>query len=263
MRRLGVLLASVIVAVSVGAPALSNDREYAGGGVVVEQAGTAPQLCVGPMPAIRPPTCVGIPVANLDWDRTPGVERDGGVTWATVRVRGTYDGTTLTLTRDPQPFPPPRALPFGFPPEPALCSTPDTVDPAADRGAWVAAVAGGDPIADAQTLWVTRPADSPSGTFLVNVVALPGAKDAVVQRMREGWRGSLCVDERVTSNEAAGDVASRLPAVIGAETFGATSGRSTMVVAFVAVDGPRAQRAADREFGPGVVDLVPALIPVG
>ncbi|MFC4783486.1 hypothetical protein ACT8ZV_03370 [Nocardioides sp. MAHUQ-72] len=59
-----------------------------------------PELCLGPVAESYPPQCRGIPLAGWDWSRHPGsYETAGDVRWGGYVVTGTFDGTTLTVTR--------------------------------------------------------------------------------------------------------------------------------------------------------------------
>ncbi len=249
-------------------PEPSSVSEFEGTGLVLERGARGPELCVGVVLSSLPPSCSGIPLANLSWTGLSGVDRMGGSTWGKFTVRGTFDGSTLTLTRPPVAARAPDPSPFGLPPMAALCQQPDTLDPSAGEAEWIDATRSGFAMPDARARWVTLPADSPSGTFLVNVLTFPGTATTVVARVREVWPGSLCVVEREPATPAQiAEIIDRLPSVIGQPVFGAHSGLGPGfggdVTATIAVEDRAAQAAADEAFGAGVVHLEPGLTRAG
>lgn len=72
-------------------------------GTVIDR-GDDPRLCVGVLFESLPPRCAhSIPVDGLNWGDVPTRTYKAGVTWAELRLTGTYDGERLTLTRRPEP----------------------------------------------------------------------------------------------------------------------------------------------------------------
>ncbi|QCR18967.1 hypothetical protein [Agrococcus sp. SGAir0287] len=70
-------------------------------GEVVDVDG-APELCLGPQFSIAPPfACGGAPIVGLDWGEVDGEDAVGDTRWATMDLRGVFDGSTLTLTAEP------------------------------------------------------------------------------------------------------------------------------------------------------------------
>ena len=76
------------------------EAEVAATGTVLDAAG-AVQLCLGPVAESYPPQCTGIPLEGWSWDGVEGAESSGDVTWGAYAVRGTYDGTSFTVTQPP------------------------------------------------------------------------------------------------------------------------------------------------------------------
>ncbi len=58
-----------------------------------------PELCLGPVAESWPPQCHGVPLVGWDWSGRGGqYDESGDVRWGRFVVRGTFDGTTLTVT---------------------------------------------------------------------------------------------------------------------------------------------------------------------
>jgi len=76
------------------------EDEVATTGTVLDAAGEV-QLCLGPIAESYPPQCTGIPLKDWTWDGVEGAESSGDVTWGAYAVRGTYDGTSFTVTQPP------------------------------------------------------------------------------------------------------------------------------------------------------------------
>ena len=75
-------------------------EEVAAQGTVIELGGEV-ELCLGPIAESYPPQCSGISVEGWSWEGIEGWERSGDVTWGAYFVRGTYDGSSFTLTGEP------------------------------------------------------------------------------------------------------------------------------------------------------------------
>lgn len=76
------------------------DVEVAAQGTVLDVDGTV-ELCLGPIAESYPPQCSGIPVEGWSWDGIDGWESSGDVRWGSYSVRGTYDGSSFTITGEP------------------------------------------------------------------------------------------------------------------------------------------------------------------
>jgi hypothetical protein len=59
----------------------------------------SPELCLGPVAESYPPQCRGIPLRGWDWAEHQPFETSGDVRWGQFLVVGTFDGTTMTVTR--------------------------------------------------------------------------------------------------------------------------------------------------------------------
>jgi hypothetical protein len=57
------------------------------------------ELCLGPVAESYPPQCGGPAITHWDWADQRGMfEQQGDVRWGTFAVRGTWDGTSFTLS---------------------------------------------------------------------------------------------------------------------------------------------------------------------
>ncbi|MFV0372667.1 hypothetical protein [Microbacterium sp.] len=74
--------------------------EVVGEGTVLD-AGAGPSLCLGAVMESFPPQCEGIPLLGWSWEDLNDAETAAGVTWGAYAVIGTYDGSRITVTRNP------------------------------------------------------------------------------------------------------------------------------------------------------------------
>lgn len=74
-----------------------------GVGTVIEKPGSPPELCLGPVAESFPPQCEGVPLSGWDWaTNPPDAQSDAGTPvtrWGVYAVDGTFDGSTLTVSR--------------------------------------------------------------------------------------------------------------------------------------------------------------------
>jgi hypothetical protein len=87
----------------VAAPASNPaaEGEVLGQGTVLQIDGEATMFCLGAVMESYPPQCNGPQIVGWDWAAVEGAETASGVTWGTFAVRGTWDGTALTVTQPP------------------------------------------------------------------------------------------------------------------------------------------------------------------
>jgi hypothetical protein len=262
------------------APAPDPEQLYEFDGMVVDDA-DGPELCVGGVAESLPPQCGGLPLAGWDWRTVEGEERAMGATWGTYHVVGTFDGETFTLRKagparheggGERDFSTPCAEPEGgwVALDPARVSDEDF-----DAGA-SAAEARPDYVA----LWVDYVGDYTADEMaqrlmdgepvlqIMNVVVTedaPGAESAI----REAWGGPLCVLQRegrtATELAAIREEAERLvQEELGLRYLWSSSGEvgQAAEIGVVVDPGGAAQAALDERYGPGMVQLFPALTPV-
>ena len=79
-------------------PAPDPAQLYEADGIVLEDAGHGPELCLGGVLLSLPPQCGGVPLANWDWNAVDGEQSGSGTTWGEFHVVGTYDDGVLTVT---------------------------------------------------------------------------------------------------------------------------------------------------------------------
>ncbi|MFC3689943.1 hypothetical protein [Aquipuribacter hungaricus] len=77
------------------------DGAFVTEGLVLDEPGVGPQLCVDVVLESNPPQCGGPDLVGWDWDAVPArsYETGSGVRFGTYRLTGTFDGDRLTLTR--------------------------------------------------------------------------------------------------------------------------------------------------------------------
>lgn len=75
--------------------------ELVGAGLVRQENNELPELCMGIGNDSYPPGCIGPPIHGWDWSLADGEEKAANVTWGNYVVYGTWNGTSLTVTRQP------------------------------------------------------------------------------------------------------------------------------------------------------------------
>lgn len=300
LRHVALLLA-VVVAAGCGSTAADPDRpaaptsdrstaspggppaapgEVTGLAMVLEEGSGGPRLCLGGVLTSSPPQCDGPRVERLSWADVPHDEQSG-VRWAdSVRVTGTWDGATMTLTRTPQPA---SYDEVSAPSLATICPEPRggwrVVDETKVGPADLDAVSGLlDEEPDVVRAYVTYFGDvgrrletDPDGVdqdlvptepwTIYNVVVTtdPAAWEA---KVREVWGGALCVVEGPGRTERErrriADEVSRPGAVPGLLS---TSPGDDAVEVLVIYDDGSIQRDLDRRHGVGTVVVASALRP--
>lgn len=87
-----------------GSPTADANTELIGQGTVIQVGDGDPELCLGPIAQSYPPQCSGPTVLGWEWASATQSETVSNVTWGTYAVFGTWDGTSLTTTKDPIPL---------------------------------------------------------------------------------------------------------------------------------------------------------------
>jgi hypothetical protein len=268
---------------SVTMPAVDPTQLFEGSGTVLDD-GSGPQLCLGGVAESYPPQCSGIALAGWDWDAVDGEESAAGTAWGEFHVVGTYDGETFTVARA-GPYEPGAVADGGDRDFTTPCAEPEGGWVAADPGkAGEADFTAGAAIAQRLrtyvTLWVDYAEDltpeelderAVQGDSVLQIMNVIVTEDAVGAEaaIREAWGGPLCVTER-EGHTAAELTAMRLEAErfieeeLGLETIWSSEGDVGLAAEFgVVVDpGGAGQSALDERYGPGLVQLFPALRPV-
>jgi hypothetical protein len=264
-------------------PASSPADLYEADATVLDDA-DGPKLCLGGVAESLPPQCAGLPLLGWDWRAVEGEETVAGTTWGDYRLVGTFDGEAFTVREAGPSEPDPGELgserDFTTPcPEPDggwVAADPSRVsEEAFDAGAsaaqarpdfvalWVDYVGG-----DTSEELARRLMDGESVLKIMNVVVtddVTGAEAAI----RETWGGPLCVIQREGHTEqelaAIRDEAERfVQEDLGLRFTWSSDGDVGLAAEIgVVVDpGGAGQAALDERYGPGMVQLFPALTPV-
>jgi hypothetical protein len=235
-----------------------------------------PQLCAGLIETSLPPQCGGPPVAGLDWAAVPTKESLHGTTWASVRLVGTFDGVTFTLTEPPTVPGPVTAGPSPPPPITSACPAPAggwrVVDPSKVSAAqWEATLQYINGLPDGAGIWVDQ-SINPAGpendpTKQVLNVAFSGDLAGHERDIRARWGGPLCVTHHSRTSAELQALQSKLTIGLleaeGNYYFGSAVDEMTgVLVAQVLIADDVARAWAEEHFGAGIVRLEGALKPV-
>lgn len=153
----------------------------------VIDAGTGPVACIGGVAQSFPPQCSGLPVAGLDWTAlTEPWQEEAGVRWADLRVVGSWDRDTGTVTVTEVPGPVQR-------PEPVRPGATDYTLPEACAG--IADQATRD--ADAVLAWTFENPDRSGGMWLADgtipVLQVAGDPGPVAADLQAALGVPVCV----------------------------------------------------------------------
>jgi hypothetical protein len=235
--------------------------------IVLESERHGPMLCLGLMLTSLPPQCGTVPLVNWDWDAVGGEERLDGTTWGAYHVVGTFDGETVTVARTglyeeetwrPEPVyeSPCREPEGGWVADPGRHSQND--DSRAD------AYARSQP--DYVTSFVDHLDEEPTEwSPVVFVAVFTGDSEGHEAEIRKVWSGPLCVVERDAMTdrelhrirrEAEASLLEFGLQMVGSSTEGVPP---RVVIEVVADPGGAGQAAFDARFGPGILQLIPAL----
>jgi hypothetical protein len=271
-RRVGIaVVVAVILLLSAGILARNGSSAHAtpiyqADGMVLQNHAHGPELCLGAIPAVYPPTCGTIPITNWDWSNVSGEHTSRETTWATYHLVGTFDGTRLTLTRPPTA---PREAS-------ALPQTEITTPCAAPEGGWKPPSppisqeeAGRFQAAITDTPgfagdWVDY-MNAPNGErfFVFNAAFTDDLEQHRTQLQRE-WSGPLCVTQAERTLSELKSIQHRISDVPGIRVLdsGINVVADRVECDVVVIDHAQQQMLDDR-FGAGAVLATPALTPVG
>jgi hypothetical protein len=199
-RRAIVVTAGVVVALATFAAPMSaaaaDDPLIEVAGILVDQPGLGPELCVGAVELSLPPRCRGLEITGKSFEAVPptvSVESSGGVRFTDWAVfRGRLHGRTVRLTKvtpNVRPKTPP-------PPSPTVShlSPPDADCPADGRPGvqpWEAAAFLDETAARYPATYAGGWID-PQGRVTARFTDAPGEYEA---DLRSRFSGSLCVDD--------------------------------------------------------------------
>ena len=246
---------------------------------VLDDGGGA-ELCLGGQADSYPPQCGGPALVGWDWSQHEGdFEEAAGVKWGGFGVTGTFDGDAFTPTKvvpadevgEAPPYvdsidltsrcPEPEGGWRVLDPAKTTMASQDATTRAARRldgyaGSWLDQSinpAYGDVTTEEQAMKLNDPA-----LLVINVQVTgdPGAAEAI---LRETWGGALCVTQAAHTERELRSIQRRVLELPGMLGGGAGFDK---VDAQVIYDDGTLQAWADREYGPGVVVISSALVPV-
>jgi hypothetical protein len=257
-------------------PGSSEDQLYEADGFVL-QAGDGPaMLCLGAVLDSLPPQCSGQPIPNWDWEAVEGEESQGGVTWGSYHVVGTFDGTDFTVEEVTAPSPPP----FDEDVIETPCEEPEGGWKAADpsrtsdpdlRAALQAA--GREP--DSSGVWIdywqgppTDEGTPPGPDDIILNAAFTGDVDRHREEIEKIWGGPVCVVQydhtenelKAVQRDLQRASVEELDVIMLWSSVDVVHNEVEFGVVFA---DPDLQSRLDEAYGEGVVVLVPALRPVG
>jgi hypothetical protein len=236
---------------------------------VLENRSHGPMICLGVMLMSLPPQCGDVPIANWRWDEVKGEKRLRGAISGGYRLVGRYDGEIFTVTeigdfnessRPREPTYPELTSPC---PEPAG-GWPGLEHLTQEEAGAVHTYARSQP--EYVSSWVTHlePEKLEFSPVLVNVFFTKNAARHE-KELRNLWDGPLCVVERDvrTAREASRirrEVEGSLDE-LGLQMLWSSGPDAEPIVQIgvVADPGGKAQATLDERYGPGLVQLYPAL----
>jgi hypothetical protein len=237
-----------------------------GTGTVLEPRDGRPTLCLGGVMDSLPPQCSGLPLRGWDWKEVDDEERASGATWGAYRVTGRFDGTTLTLTKPPEP---PVWQDHSDAAITAPCPEPD--------GGWEPKGTQEDiqpPNRYAQNqpgfagLWVDHIGEPPHDELspIVLTVAFIDMLARHESELRKLWEGPLCLvqfDRTLDELQTIQSELDRKLAKLGyGSTFSDISVTENTVTFGVVFATDELREELDERFGSGVVEVQSALTPV-
>ena len=234
---------------------------------------TGPELCLGGVAESYPPQCSGIPLVGWDWETVGQTfESSGDTTWGGYAVQGTYDGTTLTVTR------PPVSSALYDPAAPA--QAPLVTSCAEPAGGWVVEDDGSVGWEDQDAVFAAAmQLPGYAGSFIDQTSLAGGGQDAggdpsrtivnvlvtedvagAEESLREIWGGPLCVAQAQHTEQELLSVQEGLRDLPGLLSSGTELDR---VTADVVWDDGTLQAWAAETFGADLVLVNSALQRVG
>ncbi|MBA2464456.1 MAG: hypothetical protein H0V42_05710 [Nocardioidaceae bacterium] len=253
-----------------------NDANWLVGVGTVLDDGDGPELCLGGVADSLPPQCGGPKVAGWDWSTVEDKQSRSGTIWADGYVlTGTFDGDVFTLAKPPvtlEEYDGPRqAEPddggmFSTPcPEPAGGWRPVDLARTTQTSLDQVAVEANrlDGFAD---LWWDQSINDSGNEFAMNDpqklivnVRVVGDTKAAETALRQVWGGALCVTQAQRTRAELSKIQREVNDTPG--MLFSDAGRDVVDVQVIHDDGSL-QRRMDEEYGPGVVRVESALVPL-
>ena len=234
--------------------------------MVLQNHAHGPELCLGAIPAVYPPTCGTIPIPNWDWSNVSGEHTSRETTWGTYHLVGTFDGTRLTLRQ-----PPTAPLQASAAPQTEIttpCPAPEggwqPPSPPISQDEAGRFQAGISDTPDFAGDWVDY-MNAPNGErFFVFTAAFTGDLEQHRTELQREWNGPLCVTQAERTLSELKSIQHRLSDVSGIRVL--DSGINVVadrVECDVILFDREQQQMLDDRFGAGAVVATPALTPVG
>lgn len=248
---------------------------------VLESPEHGPELCVGGVRDSLPPQCGGVPVAPFSWDDVTGERSRNGTTWAgSVRLLGTFDGTTFHPTEPPSAPAPATGAPR--PERVSPCPEPAggwrDADPAKtsrhDQNAMIIQARNQPDVAG---VWLTWPDGAPKSDLTDEVrtavqnLSFTGDLERHEREAREHWGGPLCVTQAARTYASLTALSERIfaereeAAAAGVHIYGGDGAREVEndVAVTVLIADDLARRWMDERYGADLVVLEGIFRPVG
>ncbi|SDT68512.1 hypothetical protein [Jiangella sp. DSM 45060] len=243
---------------------------YAGTFTVIESRDGDVNACSMVMESYPPGCGGGFELRGWSWEDVRGEESSDGVTWGDYHIKGTWDGTALTLTAPPEPPPPsgPRedlSQRFDTP-----CPTPPggwaildgALTHATDfqRAHAYALAAPGyvDSWLDRHVAPEARSATAPA-EVIVNF-RFTGDLATHEAALRSLYGGAICVSQAERSQQEMEATGAEIAAAHDALAWTVESPANTVWIQVIVDDG--LQERLDEEYGPGLVRVEALLKPV-
>lgn len=244
--------------------------------VTVLDDGSGAELCLGGVAESYPPQCGGPRLVDWSWaDHSGQFQTRSGVRWGEFAVTGTFDGTSFSTT---------RVLPeaaydgAGAPPDAGLFATPcpepaggwRVVDPErTTEESMQATFARAGRLPGYADSWLDQSRDPAAGQdggeqandpayVTINVRVTEDVAGAEAE-LRKVWGGALCVTRALRTEKELQRIQQQLQALPG--LLSSSAGRDVVEVDVVHDDGSL-QAWADAVYGPGLVRISSALVPV-
>lgn len=247
---------------------------YEADGLVLDEPGRGPTLCLGAVADSLPPQCEGVPIVGWDWSSVDDEESQAGTTWGSFHVVGTYDGAAFAVLGAGPPRPPERSPgdPVDVPcPEPeGGWSAPDPARATEDDLQGVMRAAESEP--DSAGFWIDYVEEPPGeGPVepggIIAVAAFTGDLERHTAEIAQLWGGPLCVVQHERTYDELRRIQRELgegaAAELGLEpTWSSVDIQTNVVELGVIVAGAAARAAVEARYGEGTVVLRPALVPV-
>ena len=223
--------------------------------VTVLDDGDGAELCTAVAESL-PPQCSGPKIAGWDWAANPQHEDQGGTTWGSFHLQGTFDGTAFTVSgATPAALYDTMTAPPEEEPPGTSCEEPAggwVVDESTTSGeAMDATLTAASALPDYATAWLD------GETINVAVTGDPAAAEAT---LRETWGGGLCVTQAQHSEAELQAVQAELNRLPGFISSG--SPEPDRLEVHVVFDDGSLQQWADEQYGEGLVTVTSSLVPL-